>query len=64
MSLVNNRPGYNNFSYSLSLQDFTKATNIRLRLLRTKTLGGHLMGVDPTILRRVYTYYNLHYKTI
>jgi laminin alpha 3/5 len=56
VSLVNNRPSANNFSYSQTLQDWTKATNLRLRLLRTKTLLGHLMAVarqDPTITRRV-----------
>ncbi|ELT98554.1 hypothetical protein CAPTEDRAFT_83551, partial [Capitella teleta] len=57
VSLVNNRPSANNFSYSQTLQDWTKATNLRLRLLRTKTLLGHLMAVarqDPTITRRYY----------
>lgn len=45
-----------NFSYSPVLRDFTKATNIRLRFLRTNTLLGHLMGKalrDPTVTRRV-----------
>lgn len=45
-----------NFSYSPLLRDFTKATNIRLRFLRTNTLLGHLMGKalrDPTVTRRV-----------
>lgn len=56
MSLVNGRPGAMNFSYSPLLRDFTKATNIRLRFLRTNTLLGHLMGKalrDPTVTRRV-----------
>lgn len=47
-----------NFSYSPLLRDFTKATNIRLRFLRTNTLLGHLMGKalrDPTVTRRVST---------
>ncbi|MXQ85102.1 hypothetical protein E5288_WYG004112 [Bos mutus] len=51
VSLVNGRPGAMNFSYSPLLRDFTKATNIRLRFLRTNTLLGHLMGKalrDPT----------------
>lgn len=46
-----------NFSYSPLLRDFTKATNIRLRFLRTNTLLGHLMGKalrDPTVTRRYY----------
>lgn len=56
VSLVNRRPGAMNFSYSPLLRDFTKATNIRLRFLRTNTLLGHLMGKalrDPTVTRRV-----------
>ena len=56
VSLVNGRPGAMNFSYSPLLRDFTKATNIRLRFLRTNTLLGHLMGKalrDPTVTRRV-----------
>lgn len=57
VSLVNGRPGANNFSYSETLQEWTKATNIRLRLKRTNTLLGHLMGLarqDPTVTRRYY----------
>ncbi|XP_060889323.1 laminin subunit alpha-5-like, partial [Labrus mixtus] len=57
VSLVNGRPGALNFSYSPVLRDFTKATNIKLRFLRTNTLLGHLMGKalrDPTVTRRYY----------
>ncbi|MEQ2271205.1 Laminin subunit alpha-5, partial [Xenotaenia resolanae] len=57
VSLVNGRPGAMNFSYSPVLRDFTKATNIRLRFMRTNTLLGHLMGKalrDPTVTRRYY----------
>ncbi|KAK3546888.1 hypothetical protein QTP86_003816 [Hemibagrus guttatus] len=57
VSLVNGRPGAMNFSYSPVLREFTKATNIRLRFLRTNTLLGHLMGIalrDPTVTRRYY----------
>lgn len=57
MSLLNERPNADNFSYSTVLQEFTKATNIRLRFLRTKTLLGHLMSVarqDPTVTRRYF----------
>ncbi|XP_062872234.1 laminin subunit alpha-5 [Trichomycterus rosablanca] len=57
VSLVNGRPGAMNFSYSPDLREFTKATNIRLRFLRTNTLLGHLMGKalkDPTVTRRYY----------
>lgn len=56
VSLVNGRPGSKNFTYSPVLRDFTKATNIRLRFLRTSTLLGHLISKaqrDPTVTRRV-----------
>lgn len=56
ISLVNNRPSSKNFSNSDSLQEWTRATNIRLRLLRTKSLLGHLMALsrqDPSVTRRV-----------
>ena len=56
VSLVNGRPGSTNFTYSPVLRDFTKATNIRLRFLRTSTLLGHLISKalrDPTVTRRV-----------
>uniref|UniRef100_A0A3Q3MFH8 Laminin subunit alpha 3 n=1 Tax=Mastacembelus armatus TaxID=205130 RepID=A0A3Q3MFH8_9TELE len=57
VSLVNGRPGSKNFTYSPVLRDFTKATNIRLRFLRTNTLLGHLISKaqrDPTVTRRYY----------
>ncbi|XP_075877558.1 laminin subunit alpha-3-like isoform X2 [Nelusetta ayraudi] len=57
VSLVNGRPGSKNFTYSPVLQDFTKATNIRLRFLRTTTLLAHLISKaqrDPTVTRRYY----------
>uniref|UniRef100_A0A8C3D1F8 Laminin subunit alpha 3 n=1 Tax=Cairina moschata TaxID=8855 RepID=A0A8C3D1F8_CAIMO len=57
VSLVNGRPGAKNFTYSPSLQEFTKATNIRLHFLRTNTLLGHLISKaqrDPTVTRRYY----------
>lgn len=54
---MEDRPGRHNFSHSLTLQSFSRATNVRLQLLRTKTLHGHLMDVnrrnDPTVTRRV-----------
>lgn len=56
VSLLNNRPSANSFFNSSVLQEFTRATNVRLRLLRTKTLLGHLMSVarqDPSVTRRV-----------
>ena len=58
LSLVNGRPGAMNFTHSEELQDWTRATDVRLRLLRTKTLLGHLMGKvrrDETVTRRVNT---------
>ncbi|XP_009884960.1 PREDICTED: laminin subunit alpha-3 [Charadrius vociferus] len=57
VSLVNGRPGAKNFTYSPGLQEFTKATNIRLHFLRTNTLLGHLISKaqrDPTVTRRYY----------
>lgn len=57
VSLLNDRPNADNFSYSAVLQEFTKATNLRLQFLRTKTLLGHLMSVarqDPTVTRRYF----------
>ncbi|XP_060537980.1 laminin subunit alpha-3 [Pantherophis guttatus] len=57
ISLVNGRPGANNFSHSSILREFTKATNIRLHFLRTNTLLGHLISKaqrDPTVTRRYY----------
>ena len=56
VSLLNERPSAKNFFNSTVLQEFTRATNVRLRFLRTKTLLGHLMSVarqDPTVTRRV-----------
>ncbi|KAM4728827.1 laminin subunit alpha-3-like isoform 2-T2 [Anableps anableps] len=57
VSLINGRPGSKNFTYSSVLRDFTKATNIRLRFLRTSTLLGHLISKaqrDPTVTRRYF----------
>ncbi|GAB6025535.1 hypothetical protein CHUAL_011266 [Chamberlinius hualienensis] len=57
VSLLNERPSANNFYNSSVLQEWTKATNIRLKLIRTKTLLGHLMSVarqDPTVTRRYF----------
>ena len=56
VSLVNGRPSAENFSNADSLQEWTKATDVQLRMIRTKTLLGHLMAVarrDPTVTRRV-----------
>ncbi|CAK9302646.1 unnamed protein product [Gordionus sp. m RMFG-2023] len=57
ISLINHRPNAQNFSYATRLQEFTRATNIRLRLLRTKTLLGHLMALtrqDSSVTRRYF----------
>ncbi|XP_055884413.1 laminin subunit alpha-like isoform X2 [Biomphalaria glabrata] len=57
VSLVNGRPNAHNFSYADDLQEWTRATDIQLRLLRTKTLHAHLMAKvreDPTVTRRYY----------
>nr|XP_033789765.1 laminin subunit alpha-3 [Geotrypetes seraphini] len=57
VSLVNGRPGAENFMFSPVLREFTEATNIRLRFLRTNTLLGHLISKaqrDPTVTRRYY----------
>ncbi|KAK2708492.1 hypothetical protein QYM36_014189 [Artemia franciscana] len=57
VSLLNNRPSANDFFNSSVLQEWTKATNIRLRFLRAKTLFGQLMNAqknDPTVTRRFF----------
>ena len=56
VSLTDGRPSAKNFSYADTLKSFMKATDVRIRLLRTKTLLGHLMAKarqDPTVTRRV-----------
>ncbi|VVC44657.1 Hypothetical protein CINCED_3A025090 [Cinara cedri] len=57
VKLLANRPSANNFFNSYALQEFTRATNVRFRLLRVKNLLGHLMPVarqDPTTTRRYF----------
>ncbi|XP_048488928.1 laminin subunit alpha [Plutella xylostella] len=57
ISLLNYRPSSNKYFNSSVLQEWTRATNVRLRLLRTKNLLGHLMSVarqDPTVTRRYF----------
>ena len=53
--LLSERPGSENFSTSVHLQEWTKATNIRLRLLRPKTTSSlsEDKPADPTVTRRV-----------
>lgn len=56
VSLLNNRPSANNFFNSTVLQEWTKATNIRFRMLRPKTLLGTWTSYsrnDFTLTRRV-----------
>ncbi|KAJ8973563.1 hypothetical protein NQ317_009587 [Molorchus minor] len=57
ISLLKKRPSANHYFNSTVLQEWTRATNIRLRFLRTKNLLGHLMSVarqDPTVTRRYF----------
>ncbi|GFO21134.1 laminin subunit alpha-3 [Plakobranchus ocellatus] len=57
VSILEDRPNAKNFSYTPTLQEWTKATDIQLRLLQTKTLKGDLMDVarrDPIVFRRYY----------
>ncbi|KAI8431212.1 hypothetical protein MSG28_001250 [Choristoneura fumiferana] len=57
ISLLNSRPSANKYFNSSVLQDWTRATTVRLRLLRTKNLLGHLMSVarqDHTVTRRYF----------
>ncbi|XP_068678125.1 laminin subunit alpha-like [Montipora foliosa] len=57
ISLVNGRPGAANFSYSQALQQWTRATHIRLRLLKVKTLLADLLPLarqDPSVTRRYF----------
>ncbi|ESO00347.1 hypothetical protein HELRODRAFT_83142 [Helobdella robusta] len=57
VSLINNRPSAERFQESKVLKEWTKATNIRLRLLRVNTLLGRLMAInqqDVTVTRRYF----------
>jgi laminin alpha 3/5 len=70
VSLVNNRPNAKNFTHSDVLQNWTRATNVRLKLLRTKTLLSHMIYqknkkiTDHTVTRRVIEETNCFYFTI
>ena len=58
VSMTKGRPSAKNIWNSKDLQDWVLATNIRLRLIQTKTMLGHLMSVaqgDKTVTRRVNT---------
>lgn len=55
--LLTGRPSANDYFNSPTLQEWTRATNVRIRFLRTKNLLGHLMSVarqDPTVTRRYF----------
>ncbi|KAH0550044.1 laminin subunit alpha [Cotesia glomerata] len=57
ISILNNRPSASHYFNSTPLQEWTRATNVRFRFLRTKNLLGHLMSVarqDPTVTRRYF----------
>ena len=56
VSLTKGQPSAKDLWNSKILQDWLMATNIRLRLMQTKTMLGHLMSVaqgDQTVTRRV-----------
>ncbi|CAI5448656.1 unnamed protein product [Caenorhabditis angaria] len=56
--ILEHRPGSLKFATSEGLQNFTRATNVRIRLLGTRTLQGHHMETaqlkDPTVTRRYF----------
>ncbi|PBC25348.1 Laminin subunit alpha [Apis cerana cerana] len=57
ISILNNRPSAQHYFNSTLLQEWTRATNVRFRFLRTKNLLGHLMSLvreDPTVTRRYF----------
>nr|XP_031828013.1 laminin subunit alpha isoform X2 [Nomia melanderi] len=57
ISILNNRPSAKHYFNSTVLQEWTRATNVRFRFLRTKNLLGHLMSLvreDPTVTRRYF----------
>ncbi|XP_011495348.1 PREDICTED: laminin subunit alpha [Ceratosolen solmsi marchali] len=57
ISILNSRPSAKHYFNSTVLQEWTRATNVRFRFLKTKNLLGHLMSVrrqDPTVTRRYF----------
>ncbi|CBY32737.1 unnamed protein product [Oikopleura dioica] len=57
VSLVNGRPSQDSFSTSNELQEFTRATKIRIRLLEVNTHYGHFMSAgdnDPKVFQRYF----------
>lgn len=54
VQLLTNRPSSVHFGNSSTLQDWSTATNIRLRFIRPRTTIGHLgQQLDSTVTRRV-----------
>ncbi len=56
VSLLKGRPSASDLFSNQVLQQWITATNIRLRLIQTKTMLGHLMSVaqgDVSVTRRV-----------
>lgn len=58
INLVDGRPGKASSGLPVKLQEFLKATNVRLRFLRANTMYAQLMDLkrnsDPTVTRRYY----------
>ncbi|CAJ0584396.1 unnamed protein product, partial [Mesorhabditis spiculigera] len=58
INLLEHRPQRTHFATSQVLQNFTRATNVRFRLLGVRTLQGHLVDLneknDPTVTRRYF----------
>ena len=55
--LTKGRPSEDNIQKSEAMMEWLEATNIRVRLMQTKTMLGHLMSVaqgDNTVTRRYY----------
>ncbi|PIO58352.1 hypothetical protein TELCIR_20215, partial [Teladorsagia circumcincta] len=56
IKILEHRPNRFKFSSSEALQNFTRATNVRIRLLGTRTLQGRLMHLNdrrgPTVTKR------------
>ena len=55
--LTKGRPSEDNIQQSEKMMEWLEATNIRIRLMQTKTMLGHLMSVaqgDNTVTRRYY----------